>query len=309
MSATSPIAGMLITGATGYIGRNLCKRLNEEGVAFRVLTRGPLEGLELCMQHVGSINDALTVDMAVAKSDLVIHLACMALPECQLDTEGCFAVNVIGTENVARSCVRHGVSMLLVSTSEVYGSKTELPIGEDDEKEPNSTYGVNKLQAELSCHEWGRNDGLRYRIIRFFNIYGPAADGSPRRTVETIFLDSARRGLPMKIMGNASSSRDFLYIDDAITALMDSALQFAEFAGETFNIASGYECSLSELAHLVCELTGKSFDDLVSVEETGLPIRYCADISRARLQLAFEPKVDLREGLRRVLNSLSPLQA
>lgn len=309
MSAISPRAGILITGSTGYVGQNLCKRLNEEGVAFRVLTRRSFDGLELCRQHIGSIEDAHTVDIAVAKSDLVVHLACMSLPECQRDAEGCFVVNVIGTENVARSCAQHGVSMLLVSTSEVYGFKTKLPIGEDDEKLPISTYGAHKLQAELSCHGWGRIGSLRYRIIRLFNIYGPAADGSPRRTVETIFLDRARQGLPMKIIGNATSSRDFLYIDDAITALMDSTLQWAEFAGETLNIASGCEHTLFELARLACELTDKSFDDLVSVEETSLPIRYCADISRARQLLAFEPKVALREGLMRVLKSLSAFQA
>jgi UDP-glucuronate decarboxylase len=109
----------------------------------------------------------------------------------------------------------------------------------------------------------------------------------------------------MKILGNPANSRDFLYIDDAVAALVDSVGQPGNFVGETFNIASGYECNLVELARLVCELTGKSFSNLVSVEQTGPPVRFCADISKARQQLSFSPRVDLREGLERVLASFS----
>ncbi len=298
-------AGILITGATGYIGQHLLSRLCNDGVAVRVFTRRAIGAVTLGRQHIGSIDDAAAVDAAVAASDLVVHLACMALPECQQDARACFAVNVTGTENVARSCAQHGIPMLMVSTSEVYGPKTELPITEDADKLPISIYGAHKLQAELSCQAWGRNAGLRYRIIRLFNVYGTALDGKPRRTVESIFLDCARKGLPMKVTGSSASSRDFLYIDDVIAALVDSAIQGADFSGEIFNIASGLECSLVELARVACELTDQSFDDLVTVEESRPAERFCADISHARLQLGFEPQIDLREGLRRILIGLA----
>ena len=211
---------LLITGTTGYLGRHLVHRLGGDRIEYSSLCRSRPGKFQRNKYYIGDISSYEVVREAVRDHDLVVHLACLPLPACKKNPELSFVTNVQGTENVARACSELGKEMLFVSSSEVYGPSKILPLREDSSKQPSSIYGGHKLLAETACTAWARVAGLKYSIFRFFNIYGPAADGSQRNTVETIFLRKALGRETLIVTGGENNSRDFLFIDDAIDALI-----------------------------------------------------------------------------------------
>lgn len=289
---------ILVTGASGYIGKHLCNKLHKEGHDIT----------KLANKNSGS--DYKIVDITSYKSvkeqilgyDFVIHLACLSLPLCIKNPQYGHEVNVNGTNNIARACAEKNIKLLIVSSSEVYGNPKELPITENIAKKPISIYGNQKLLAENCCIYWSRKLGLRYSIIRLFNVFGPAFDMEKRNTVESIFIQNAMLQKNILINGGYNNSRDFLYIDDAIYALHKAIINFNEIQDKTLNIASGIETSLVDLAYSVCDIFNQS-RDIVNVTYEGSSLRSQADISLAKSLINFEPKISITEGLKKIIKS------
>ncbi len=206
---------LLITGATGFLGSHFTKALRTDGCDYRTFGRSCPRGTSEEHHFMGDVTDFESLETAITSCDLVVHLACVPLPESIKNPSVCFDVNAGGTNNVARAVSELDRELLVVSTSEVYGPKTKLPIQEDDILEPTSTYGASKQAGEGACGSWNRIAGLKYSTLRFFNIMGPSSEGLIRNTVDATFLKCALEGQVMTIKGNRRNSRDFLYIDDA----------------------------------------------------------------------------------------------
>lgn len=292
---------ILVTGATGYIGQHLVLALESAGHDVTKLGFGSASINPDVIRC--DITNAEDLTQLVFSHDMVVHLACLALPACIENPDKGFNVNVAGTNNVAMVCARLEVKLLMVSTSEVYGIQDSLPIKECVARKPASIYGGYKLLAEQCCENWMLTSGLSYAVVRLFNIYGPSANGEPRNTVETIFLRRASCNTPLIVKGRANS-RDFLYVGDAIAGLLMAVDNFKVIDGCSINLASGTETTLEELALLVCSAVGREPSHLLKLEDSETAVRFQADISAARKLLGFDPKVSIEQGLQIIRSSL-----
>lgn len=284
---------ILLTGASGFIGQHLSPELEKKGYQVTKMAHKYNESSGYIACDVTQYDQLETL---VKGHNLVIHLACMALPACIKDPNLGFQVNVLGTNNIARCCAEAGIDLLMVSTSEVYGLQSVLPISEDSPKKPMSIYGGYKLLSEQCCENWANSSALNYATVRLFNIFGPSANGSPHDTVETIFLRKAHLNECITVSGGEYNSRDFLYIDDAVKGLILAADNFKKIQGQIINLGSGIETSLSSLALLICNHAGVS-SDLVKISDHGISLRAQADIHLAQTLLNFKHKISLAHGI------------
>lgn len=295
---------VLVTGAAGFIGSHLVRRLHSLGARITALDRAPgepLPGVCWVCQDVRSLSGP---DMDSIQVDVLFHLAAVLgvryAAEHPVDT---VSVNVAGTAQVLGLARRAGCSRFcLLSSSEVYGEPDSLPITEQTATQPRSVYGWSKVCAEelLKAHT---ASGLSGVVIRPFNVYGP---GQRDEFVVSLFLRQAREGRPLTVAGDGSQRRVFTYVDDLVTGML---LAVARQAGtyEVYNIAGEGDISILELAERIRALTSSqvpvervSMADLGRTLDAEVRLRIPA-IEKARGQLGYQPAVDLDEGLRRTL--------
>ena len=295
---------ILITGATGYIGRHFVESLKLTQDAFKVFIREKEKDFDKRNIFYGDITNFSKVNKAIAECDIVLHLACVPVGICKQNPELGYSVNVEGTKNVATSCAEQKKELIFVSSSEVYGHSSELPFKEESKVVPESVYGSQKYLAEKICLDLVKQKDLPLIIIRLFNVYGPSVDGSPRNTVETIFLRNALERKKL-IINDSVTTKDFLYVDDAINAIWLTLRNSKNLNYSIFNIGSGVETSLVELAKKICKLTNCSFDDLVEInDDKSGGTRCVADTNLSFKCLNFKNKVPLELGLKLIQESL-----
>ena len=292
---------ILLTGASGFIGQHLSPELEKKGHQVTKMAHKSTASLDYIACDVTQYEQ---LEKLVKGQELVIHLACVALPACIKDPSLGFEINVLGTNNIARCCVDANVNLLMVSTSEVYGLQSVFPISEDFPTRPMSIYGGYKLLSEQCCENWAESSGLNHAIVRLFNIFGPSVDGTPRNTVETIFIKKAISGQQLQVNGGEHNSRDFLYIDDAVRGLLSAVENFEKIQGRVINLGTGIETSLSSLAFLICNYVGVD-SDMVKTSDNGVSVRAQGDIQLAKTLLNFNPAVTLSRGIDMIAKSLT----
>lgn len=286
---------ILITGASGLIGSRLCQTLADSGERV----------VGLCCLHLISVRHNLDVDVcdisdyndvstriAFWKPDTVFHFAAH-LPSTQ--NPDFIKVNVIGTSNLLDACYRNGVkNFIYASSMSVYSAPpVRLPVDEEHPTRPDDVYGKTKLIGELLCECYSRV--MRTVVVRFSSAFGPGDNAR----VAYYFMRSAVTGQPIQVDGNGSQSSDFIYVDDAVQGVM-LALEKGR-SGEVYNIGSGQETSVLELANLIAGL-GDEKGEKVDVKLSGRPaprsFRFAADIGKARRELGYIPG-GLADGLRK----------
>jgi nucleoside-diphosphate-sugar epimerase len=304
----------LVTGGGGFIGSHLVDRLLRDGNEVRVLDNfatghrknllelgGEIELVE------GDIQSYERVHNAVRGCELVYHLAALpSVPRSIQDPLTSTASNVTGTLNVLLAARDEDVRrVVFASSSSVYGPQREFPQREEAAARPISPYGVSKLAAEGYCRAFTRVYGLETVAVRYFNVFGPRQDPmSQYAAVIPKFITAVLRGERPVVFGDGEQSRDFTYIDNTVdgTVLAGSA-EGAE--GETFNVACGEATTLNELVRHIGELSGNPVEATYAERQPGDLDRSLADISRAREVLAYEPAIDVRDGLKRTFVHLS----
>ena len=307
---------VLVTGGAGFIGSHLVDALVDEGAEVTVLDNlvtGRASNLDGPARLVeGSILDADLVDKEVEAADEVFHLAAaVGVRHIVDDPLGSLRTNTRGTEHGLDACARHRRRVLLASTSEIYGKSMTLPWREDDDRVLGSTdvprwsYATAKALDEHLALAHARA-GLPVTIVRYFNSYGPRLDPRGYGSVVARFLGQALAGEPLTVHGDGAQTRCFTYVADTVRGTLLAARAPAA-VGRVFNIGSDVETRLDDLARLIIDLTGStSRIRHVSYEsEFGDrfedPARRRPDITRARTELGWEPKVPLDEGLARTL--------
>lgn len=294
---------VFVTGASGFIAAELIPCLLRESFevsgGFRAIADNKFNNKNFKPIQL-NIHKYEDVKLAIMNSDLVVHLACTSLPKSIDDPKESFMTNVLGSENIANACSALDIPIIALSTSEVYGPYSELPNSASAELKPNSIYGKNKyLSEEIFLHS-SRFMNLKFLIIRLFNIYGSS---TPRNTVETIFIKNALAGKRIVINGHHDNSRDFLHINDAINGVIQCIQNFHLLQGYVYNLASGQELKLIDLAKKICELTNQS-ENLISINQDKIkPERFCADITALCKKINFSPKVSIEAGLRQMIYS------
>lgn len=295
----------LVTGGAGFIGSHIVRHLLEIGHEVRVLDNfatghreNLLEDAELVEGDIQSYERALS---AVRGCEVVYHQAALpSVPRSVQDPLTSNASNVIGTLNVllaARdSAVRRVVS---ASSSSVYGSNPELPKREDMPASPISPYAVTKLAGEGYCRSFYSVYGLETVALRYFNVFGPGQDPlSQYAAVIPRFIADALTGVRPKVFGDGEQTRDFTYIDNVVQANLLAA-RADSVGGRVYNIAVGERISLNQFVEHLTDVSGRMVDPEYVLERPGDVRDSLADVSLARADLGYEPRVDFREGLRR----------
>jgi len=238
------------------------------------------------------------------KYDYIVHAASLPAPDIYVEKPvEAMLSNSLGTLNVLEASRSHNSIVLYISTSEVYGDAEVIPTPESYWGRVNpigirSCYDESKRFGEALCMAYYRQYGVNVRIARLFNCYGPRLDpNASYARVISRFIMQALSSQPITVHGDGQQTRSFLYILDAINALVRMIIK-EELKGEVVNIGSPNEITILELAELVKRLTGSKSPIEFRPPRPDDPRRRCPDISKAKVLLGWEPKISLEEGLR-----------
>ena len=290
---------ILVTGGAGFVGANLVRKLLSERYNVRVLdnfSSGRLEyldGLDLEIIE-GDILDKRVVATAVSGIDAIIHLAAQTgVPGSLLDPYRDCEVNVMGTLNMLDAARHARVRRFVFASSNAPLGRQPPPATEDKAPLPISPYGASKLAGEGYCLAFQGSWGLGVVVLRFANLYGPYS-AHKNSVVAQFFKDLMVQGR-ITIDGDGGQTRDFIYVDDLCLAVL-FALE-SDVSGDVFQIASGIETSIQELASLLQALTGEGIDVEYGPPRQGDIRKNYSSIAKVRAILKWEPSTDLCDGL------------
>lgn len=275
---------ILITGGRGFIGNHLFRALSENNDVkiFDIVDGKDVKNFDLLKKELKNV-------------DVVFHLAgLISVEESMRNPLGYIENNIIGSYNVLKAALENNVKkVVFASSAAVYGDYPENPKKEDMHLIPKSPYAFSKVAAERFMENFN-NNGLSTISLRFFNIYGPEQKiDSSYASVIPIFITKALRNENLIIYGNGKQTRDFIYIEDIINALILAS----EKGSGVFNIGSGKPTSINELSNLIIELANSKSKIIHEKEREGDIIHSLSDISKANKILGFKPIYDLRTGL------------
>lgn len=298
----------LVTGGAGFLGSYVSERLLADGyevVCLDTLQTGRKRNIanllanERFLLHQGDVRDRLPQEDFTE----IWNLACPASPpHYQVDPIGTLMTNVVGMKNVldlARQC---GARVFQASTSEVYGDPEVHPQKESyrgavNPTGPRACYDEGKRAAEALCFDYHREHGVDIKVARIFNTYGPNMDPLDGRVVSN-FITNALKGLPLELYGSGTQTRSFCYVDDLVDGFFCLMRSEPSITGPV-NIGNPVEFTVRELAEIVVEMTkspSRIIDKPLPIDD---PLQRQPDISLARELLGWQPKVSLREGLKR----------
>lgn len=297
----------LITGAAGFLGSNLANYLVREGHQVRGLDDLSAGDPQALSPHVlftrGDVNDRPKLWTLLQEVDCVYHLAArVSVPESVLYPREYNAVNVGGTVSLMEAMRDVGVRrVVFISSGAVYGDRGEQPLKEDARPNPRSPYAVSKLAAEYYVRTIGDLWGIETVILRVFNAYGPGQHLPPSHApVIPHYLRQALRGSTLVMHGDGSQTRDYVYVDDVVSAMI-SAATAPGINQMVLNIGSGVETSVRDLVRLIMEVLGIKVEAIANPRSDPGVSRMRADITLANERLGYQPRFTLGEGLRLTL--------
>ena len=308
------LMNFLITGAAGFLGSALANHLVREGHQVRGLddlSKGDPQALSPDVHFTrGDVNDRPKLWTLLQEVDCVYHLAArVSVPESVLYPREYNAVNVGGTVSLMESMRDVGVRrVILASSGAVYGDQGEQPLKESAIPDPHSPYAVSKIAAEYYVRTIGHLWGMDTVCLRIFNAYGPGQHLPPSHPpVVPHFLRQALRGGTLVVHGDGNQTRDYVYVDDVVSAMIAAATA-PDVNGAIINVGSGTENSIRELVRKVGEVTGNELDSLYNSNTSGGVSRMQADLTLAAQKLNYKPSIELDEGLRLTLQRDSRFQ-
>ncbi len=306
---------ILVTGGAGFIGSHLCERLVASGHRVVCLDnfhsfydpqikRTNLAGI---IDHPdfrlveGDVRDINDLDKCFSEHEigLIVHLAAMAgVRPSILEPELYAEVNIMGTHKVLLACQQHGVKRLVsASSSSVYGSKQGGAFRENDDLgKPESPYAETKRAGEVLAQLWQRELGISVVCLRFFTVYGPRQ--RPDLAIHK-FASLLYGGKPLPVFGDGSTCRDYTYIDDTIDGVMGAVEYVQTHSGyAVFNLGEARPVQLLDMIYELEAASGRQAALQWHPLQPGDVPYTCADLTRSRAELNYDPKWTFREGLR-----------
>ena len=297
---------ILITGGAGFIGSHLSRSLADSNrvIVLDDLSSGfyaNIEGAELEFVHGSILDDGLLETIFEERIDIVFHLAALFAnqnsvehPRLDLMTNGMGILKILEKSRDA------GVERFVYTSSScVYGDRKGRLSESCPLSSPNTPYAITKWLGEEYAGYFHRFYGLPVGIVRLFNCFGPGEHPGPYRNVIPNFLHRALSGLPLVVTGTGEETRDFNYVENTLQGLILTATR-EEAVGGTFNLGSGVDTTIRELAERINKLTGNThptrFIERRSWDKVGMR---CADIDHSRSVLGYTPHATLDEGLKK----------
>ncbi len=301
---------ILITGGAGLIGSHIAELLIDEQpreiIVLDNFVRGRRENLAEAIKRSpirivdADIRDRAEVAAAMSGVDIVFHQAAIRITQCAEDPRLALEVLVDGTFNVLEAAVQAGVSKVVAASSaSVLGLAETFPTSETHHPYNNRTiYGASKAFNEGLLRSFAEMSGLRYVALRYFNVYGPRMDVHGAYTEVFIrWMERIANGQAPLIFGDGSQTMDFVHVHDIARANLLAAK--SDVTDEVFNVASGSETSLKELAEALLRIMGSPLSPEHAAERKVNPVpRRLADTRKAKEMLGFEARVTLEDGLR-----------
>jgi UDP-glucose 4-epimerase len=307
------MAKVLITGVAGFIGSSLARGLLAEGATVRGidnLSTGKLANVEEIRSQIefceADVCDASAMEAACKGMDYVFHEAAIpSVPQSVADPIGTNGPNLNGTLQVLEAARKAGVKRLVyAASSAAYGDDPALPKTETMLPGPISPYAVQKLAGEHYLASYFRVYGLETVSLRYFNIFGPRQDPTSQYSgVLARFVAQMSRGETPTIFGDGSTSRDFTYIDNVVSANLTVARTSANVAGRLFNVATGRRVTLLEAYAAIKRLVGYQGEVNFKPEREGDIKHSFADISLAEKVWGYSVGVQFEEGLEKTIQA------
>jgi UDP-glucose 4-epimerase len=301
---------VILTGASGFVGANLARRLLRDGHEMHLLLRRNhhlwrIAAIQNDVQlHETDLSDeeSLVRTVESIRPEWIFHLAAYGAYSTQTDLRRMVWTNILGTMNLVQACLKTGFEAFVnTGSSSEYGFKDHAP-AEDESLEPNSPYAVTKASATLFCRHIARSRQVHLPTLRLYSIYGPYEE--PSRLIPTLIV----RGLNCKLppLVNPETARDFVYIDDVVEAYLLAATQPSEEYGAVYNVGSGIQTTLRE----VVEVARRVMNIENEPEWGSMPARqwdtqvWVSDNSKIRNELGWQPRFTLEQGLRETIDWL-----
>ena len=309
---------VLVTGGAGLIGSHIVDQLVQRGrsrgygeiLVFDNFVRGRRDNLAWALEHgpvsiiEGDIRDRVALARVMQGVDLVFHMAAIRITQCAEEPRTALEVMVDGAYNVFEAAVNAKVAKVVAASSaSVYGLAEEFPTLESHHPYNNRTfYGAAKTFNEGMLRSFNDMYGLNYVALRYFNVYGPRMDVHGKYTEVLVrWMERLIQEQPPLIFGDGRQTMDFVYVEDIARANILAAE--ADVIDEVFNVASGLETSLLDLATTLCKVMGVNVSPEFREERKVNPVsRRLAGTANAADRIGFRAEVSLEEGLTRLVN-------
>lgn len=301
---------VLVTGAGGFIGSRLVNDLVKKGAKVKAFVRYNSRGdaglLKLLSPDVltrieligGDLRDPQAIEDAVEGVKIVFHLgALISIPYSYYHPVEVVDTNITGTLNVLLACRKFNCKLIHTSTSEVYGTALRVPIDESHLLQGQSPYSASKIGADKLVESFQRSFNIHAVTVRPFNTYGPGQ--SARAVIPTIISQALTRDVVL--LGNLETKRDFTFVDDTVNGFIKAA-ETEGVSGEVFNLGTGSEVTIGELASEIIQLIGRivpiRIDEQRLRPENSEVMRLLSDNRKAKEVLGWYPEVSIHEGLK-----------
>jgi UDP-glucose 4-epimerase len=299
--------GVLVTGGAGFVGSRIVVRLLDAGANVLVLddfstgSRAALVEWAPSVDVVeGSVTDFELVREALVGRDIVIHAAARNIVLSTKNPKDDFSVNIGGTLNVLLAARELRTSRIVyTSSASVYGNPRYLPISEEDPVNLLSPYAVSKYAGEGYCHAFYESYGLPTAVVRYSNVFGigQRAD-NPYCGVVAKFFQAAMANEPPQIHGDGEQTRDYTFVEDAVTATLQVAIS-PRAVGQAYNVGTGRETSVNRLASSIIDITSASVEpNHVDRRDIDNIRRRVLNIEKIRRELRWSPELTVEHGLR-----------
>jgi UDP-glucose 4-epimerase len=302
-----------VTGGAGFIGKHLIKSLlknNHQVTIYEDFSNSDENDIkDICKDGalliIGSLTDYGLLEKKLKDFDFVIHLAAkIDILESIDNPEITNKINVEGTINILRACVKNNIqNIIAASSAAVCGNTKIIPVTEDSIPNPVSPYGADKISMEFYIRAFANTFNLNAISLRFFNVYGKGQSNAYAGVI-TKFLQNIKSKTPLEIFGDGKNTRDYVFIDDLIHGILQAIKNIQGQKGTIYNLASGTSTSVNDLALLMLKISKKNLEIIHKLSRPGDLLFSEVLLLKAKNELNYNPKFNLESGLTKLFEEM-----